>query len=511
MDAWWAVWSAGPMIPTDPALTRVTEAFVEALGPSSLLEFALTDLDHVGVPVWSTWWSEAAGSGTGGIGYGSTEQRARVGALGECIEQVCAVRGLTGATCETGSLRGLRARLGHDAVVDPRLLGLPAGVPFDDDTELVWLQMRRLRDDLGGGAPVWVPAELVASSGSELPATVPPGGWLTTPVTNGLGAGSTLPQALAHAVLEVVQRDGNGLTFRALDSGVVIDLDGVTDPETRAALLLLQQAGVEVLAKLASVDFGMANIDVVGAAPGDDVLSATACGEAVHPDREVAMRKALLEFANARPRKQLMHGPLDAVRAVAPPSYERVIASMDPGAEEQRVLTAMTDWLALPESGWRPLLEASVLRRDTEVAFTDLPSSATAATPLEHLADVVGRLAADGFEVLYRDLSPEDGSVHAVKVLVPGLEVETVAYHRIGERNATRLLSDDRFDLVVVGDAPNGWARIHLTDAARDRLGGDAWLDVEGLDALTEGLLPLYREPSRHTAQLALAAGGPRR
>ncbi|WP_295695162.1 YcaO-like family protein [Lapillicoccus sp.] len=486
----------------DPALERVTESFVRTLGPQSLLEFPLTALDHVGVPVWSTWWSEAAGAGTGGIGYGSTEQRARVGALGECVEHVCAARALAGAHYETGSLRALRAGHGVGAVVDPRRLCLPAGVPFDDDTDLVWLSMRRLEND----SPVWVPAELVASAGSELPSVSPPGGWLTTPVSNGLGAGSTLAQALAHAVLEVVQRDGNGLTFRALDTGCVLDLDAVTDPETRAALDRLAAAGVEVLAKLASVDFGMANIDVVGSAPDDDILSATACGEAVHPDREVALRKALLEFANARPRKQLMHGPLEAVRAIAPPSYERVIASMDPAAEEQRVLTAMVDWLALPETTWRPLVAASVLRRHEIVAFADLPSTPAPGTSEEHLRDVVGRLADEGFEVLYRDLSPGDGSVHAVKVLIPGLEVETVAYHRIGERNAARLLADERFDLVVVGEGPPGWAPIHLTPEGRERLGGDAWLDVEGLDALTTGLLPLYREPSRHTAQHAIAA-----
>jgi len=486
----------------DPSLTRVTDDFVRTLGPHSLLEFPITALDHVGVPVWSTWWSEPSGSGTGGIGYGSTEQRARVGALGECVEHVCAARALTGAPYETGSLQSLRARYGVGGVVDPRLLGLPAGVPFDDDTELVWLPMRRLEDD----GPVWVPAELVASAGPELPPVTPPGGWLTTPVSNGLGAGSSLAQAIAHAVLEVVQRDGNGLTFRALDTGRVIDLDAVTDVETRAALARLEAAGVEVIAKLASVDFGMANIHVVGAAADDDILSATACGEAVHPDREIALRKALLEFANARPRKQLMHGPLDAVRAVAPSSYERVIASMDPAAEEQRVLTAMTDWLVLPETVWRPLLASSVLRRSETVAFGDLPTAPTPGTSEAHLHDVVGRLAAEGFDVLYRDLSPEDEGVHAVKVLVPGLEVETVSYHRLGERNTRRLLADERFDLVRVGDAPSRWSLIHLTSPACDRLGGDAWLDTEALDALITGLLPLYREPSRHTAQQTLAA-----
>lgn len=485
---------------SDPALAHTIETFVATLGADSLSEFALTPLDTVAVPVWATWWT-GDGSATGGIGYGLTEQRARVGALGECVEHVCAWRALRTRARRSGSSADLVAELGPDAVVDPRLLGLPAGVELTDERPLQWLPLRRLRDD----AQVWVPAEFVASSGDELPGEAPPGGWLTVPVSNGLGAGSSLDQAIAHAVLEVLQRDGNGLTFRAMDQGTVIDLEGVTDPVTLSAIDRLRAAGVEVLPKLASTEFGLANVYVVGASPDDDILSATACGEAVHPDREVALRKAVLEFANARARKQFMHGPLDRVIEVAPDDYPTVIAAMDPGLEEQRVLTAMVDWLRLPRRTWRPMVETTVLSRRSVVAFTDLPTSeATSGSAL--LQDVLGRLSAQGYDVLVADFSPSGGGVHAVKVVVPGLEVETVAYARIGERNARRLVEQGRDDLVRVGAQPQGWFRIHLTADGERRLGGPAWLDRGALDALAEGLLPLYREPSRHTAQKVLAA-----
>jgi ribosomal protein S12 methylthiotransferase accessory factor len=112
----------------------------------------------------------------------------------------------------------------------------------------------------------------------------------------------------------------------------------------------------------------------------------------VHPDREVALRKAVLEFANARARKQFMHGPLDRVLSVAPPGYRAVIDAMNPADEEQRVLAAMVHWLGLGEPDWRPMLDATVLRRDSTVPFSSLPT-ATPHDAAELLADVHSRLA----------------------------------------------------------------------------------------------------------------------
>ncbi|MBB2986718.1 YcaO-like family protein [Terracoccus luteus] len=495
----------GDDTPGDPALAAVTDRFVGLLGADNLVEFSLTPFDHVGVPVWQSWWSEGERT-SGGIGYGPTQQRARVGALGECVEHATAARSLPSSRLEEGSLAELRARLGEDAVVDPRTLGLPAGVDFDDDRPLVWWPTRRLRDD----ATVWAPAEFVASSGGELPAP-PPGGWLTTPVSNGLGAGSTRAQAVSHAVLEIFQRDGNGLTFRALDAGRVVELDEVTDPSTLVVLGALRSAGVDVTVKLGATDFGVPNLYVVGTGPGDDVVVATACGEAAHPDREVALSKAVLEFASARARKAFMHGPLERVHDVAPDGYDAIIAAMRPENEEQRVLDAMVEWLRMPEETWRPLVGSTVLRRDTTTAFSSLPTT-TVEGHDALLADVAGRLAAEGFDVLVHDLVDErgaDAGVQAVKALVPGLEVETVAYGRIGERNAARLVALGRDDLLRVGDRPgDGWSRVHLTAAGRERLGGDAWLDRRAVDAVAADLLPLYREPGRHTAQQVLSAGG---
>ena len=111
--------------------------------------------------------------------------------------------------------------------MDPISGCLPAGSSYTPEMELEWVEARRHPD----GETVLVPVEFVATRGADL------GDYKArsciAPITNGLGAGLDPERALAHAVLELLQRDGNGVAFRALDRGIVVDLDGVEDEETR--------------------------------------------------------------------------------------------------------------------------------------------------------------------------------------------------------------------------------------------------------------------------------------
>jgi ribosomal protein S12 methylthiotransferase accessory factor len=290
-----------------------------------------------------------------------------------------------------------------------------------------------------------------------------------------------------------------------MDTGVVVDLAGLRDPDSRALLDRLDAAGIDVLVKLASTDLGVVDVHAVGCSRDRSEpvpVMATACGEAAHPDRETAIRKALHEFASARTRKAFMHGPYDVVLPATPPGYldswrgghppERLV-------EEDRALEAMLAWTRMGTEALVGLLQDTVLARRSTVALADLPTwegddVATA---------VLDRVHGAGFDVL-AELQPSAGDAVAAKVLVPGLEVETMSYGRIGERGVARLL--DRGDpLVAVGDDPGGWARVHLTAEAQERLGGPAWFDRTGADRRVGALYALYREPGRHTVAEVLA------
>ena len=348
------------------------------------------------------------------------------------------------------------------------------------------------------GAERFVPLAAAASSAAELPKGYTP---LFLPVSNGLGAGFSLARALSHGVLELLQRDGNSVRYRAFDRGVAVDVDGLPDDLTDL-LRRVREGGLEPIVKLAATDFGLTNVYVHGPARHNfaPAVSEAANGEACHPDRDTAFRKALLEYTSSRTRLAFDQGPLDRVAEVATLGYlEAHRRYFPPGGEESRALSRMLEWLELSHAELREKLEP-VWRVSERVSWADLPQTRVS-TPEETLALLTERMA--DFGILYLETQSEkarDQGVVTVKAVVPGLEVETASYGRIGARNLRRLLEGES-SLVGIGTPPPGAARVHLRDDDEEALGGPGWFDLAGLEHLVSPLYPLYREPSSHAAQ----------
>ena len=469
---------------SDPAA-----AYRAALPEGTTTELDLRPYDRTGVPVTATVWRSADGARSGhGVGYGATAEAAAIGAWGELAEQVLLDDALLHVEPRTASHRDLVGERGADRVADPRTLVLPAGADVDPDRPLRWLPTTRWAT----GEEVLVPAEFVAPHAGGIAAAPPPGGWLVTPITNGMGAGDTAERAVAHGIGELLQRDGDTVDFRALDTGRVVT--GIDDPETVRLLAELAAAGLEVTVKLDSTEFAVVVHAVARDAAADPPVVLSAIGEAAAPDRAEAVRKAVLELASSRARRAFAFGPLDRVRALHP-GYLAAELAVPLGPQEDRALAAMTAWGRLTTAGLDELL-APLWRRTTEVPYADLPTS-TVTGPVDTLALHRERLA--GFDLLVAPARV--GDVHVAKVLVPGLEVETLSYGRIGERVLRRLL-DRGSDLVGLG-APTTPDRlpVRLTPEATERVGGPAWLDVAAVARTVGELYPLYREPARHAPQ----------
>lgn len=502
-----------PMNPA-PHQTAV-QLYRAALAAGELNEFALSDADRLSIACHSVIFYPDDGPHKGGVGYGATPDVARCGAYGELTEDFWAHDALE----KWPRLRASFADLdqGRDAI-DPLELCLEAGSPYQSDVELEWVEVDRL-----SGGRSWVPVEFVACGWSDLPAVGNPQlgavrrGYLVTPITNGLGAGTSYEMAVAHGLLELLQRDGNGLSIRALATTTAIDAATITDARARALLDEFEAAGIDVVIKLASTDRGIANFYVSGvdrapAANGASSVMALAGGEACHPNSVVALRKALLEFAAARARIAFFHGPLSIAERIAPPDYlDEFRAGFRPADEEARALESMSAWSKRTLDEVRELM-APVHRVEDWVDFAQVPTQAEALgdDPARLLDWVASGLHQDGLEILVADFSPPGGEVFAVKVIVPELEVETLSYGRIGARNVERLIEIACVGgpvLAGVGAAPRAAMPVLLSARAREELGGAAWFDARAAADVVGPLYPIYREPGRHAVELLRELG----
>ena len=491
-----------------PTLPDAAAAYVASMPEGRVELFSLSPLDRTGVSCWNAIFLNQDGTrwhgvAPHGVGYGVDDDSAIIGTTGELAEAVHSATEIHRMERRTSSFNALRAVVGARHIVDPAALCLPAGSPVDAETTLEWVPARRWP----GGETVWLPIDIAACSVGDLSPGYEP---FTTPITNGLGAGPTLDFAIGHGLCELLQRDGNGSGFRAMDRGIALDLgDGPADPRTRALLDRLRGLGIEVIPKFATTEFGTANVYCVGA-ERDGIaapypIMVTAAGEAASLDREHALRKAVFEFAAARMRKVFSHAPLGDIAAVAPPGYlERFRAYHTLGGEESRSLRTMVEWLGLDQAALKGLLADTVLSRRSVQPFDALPSWDGPLSGTGLVEELARRFAAAGMEILYFDYSPPHANgVHVVKAVVPGLEVETMSYHRIGERGVRKLMERDS-PLVGLGAPPSGAAPVRLPAGAAERLGGQPWFDIGAVDRIVGGLYPLYREPEVHSAPIAM-------
>lgn len=481
--------------------------YVDAMPPGDLVAFPLTALDTIGIPVWTVAFFPADAALHGlmpyGVGYGLTDEAAILGSIGEAAEMLWPTLTLQHKHKTSASYADLVRIHGFDAIVDPLTLCLPAGSPYTETCVLDWVEARRPRD----GATVLVPIEVATDNSMGLSPGYKP---FTQLITNGMGAGPDVDWAMGHGLCELLQRDGNGLTFRALDQGIKIEIDDSASP-----LLDLQKrfanAGIEILPKFASDQFGLPNVYCVGRmidghAPATPIM-VTACGEGCHPDRNVALEKAICEFAASRVRKAFAHGPNELVERVAPEGYvKRFLAQAGNASKssDMRAFNAMHDWTTRDAATLERWLSGTVLSIRGSRQFSSIPSS-SASGAKERAKVSIDRMGAHAHDLVYVDLSPDDRSIAVAKTIVPRLEVETMSYYCIGERN-TRKLMDMGSDLICFDNVTHSAVRpVRLTAEALSRIGRQPYFDTAKADAIVGSLYPLYREPEAHHVAQAQA------
>jgi len=346
----------------------------------------VTGLDTLGVPVVMVTRPNARSISVS-QGKGLTLAAARASGLMESIEQWHAERILL--PLKLGSVNELRHR---HRLVDVHGLPRMSTAMLHDDLRLFWVTGM----DMTSGAPTWVPFEVVHTDFS-LPLQAASGALVMS--SNGLASGNHPLEAVSHALCELIERDAS--TQWRLSSPEVmrrarVDLSTVDDPSCRMILERLEGADVRVFVWDITSDIGVPAYycAIVDRAPSALRPLGPVSGSGCHPERGVALLRALTEAAQSR--LTIITGARDDIRAQGNGPDEDFVAA-------QRFHV---------EHGAAP----------AERSFQDAPNHAGEALD-DDVAWEIERLRAAGFhQIVAVDLTRIELGIPVVRVVIPGLE-----------------------------------------------------------------------------------------
>ncbi len=268
---------------------------------------------------------------------------------------------------------------------------LPAGMRSrTDDTRLLWIE----GENLVTSEPKLVPFEMVHA---DYASPVKPGHGIFPASTNGLASGRDRSAAAVAAICEVIERDALSVWHQLslpARSATRIDLSTIDDPACLWAAERFAKAGLELAVWDVTSDLAVPTFLALIYEASGQRRSHVGLGSGSHPDRSVALLRALTEAAQTR--LTYISGSRDDLEAQE---------FTDFGQAQKRQLAD-------------DLLRAGPPRR----AVADGPSfsSGTAQANLDWL---VARLTASGLtEIVAVDLAKEAIGIPVVRVVVPGLE-----------------------------------------------------------------------------------------
>jgi ribosomal protein S12 methylthiotransferase accessory factor len=273
----------------------------------------------------------------------------------------------------------------------------------------MWIEGR----DILSSEPRMLPFELVHAD-----FTVPrqPGSGYFLLSTNGLASGNSMSEAILHGTCEVIERDAAtlfSLDFK-LSEARRLDLESVNDGDCRATLTKLVNASLVVAVWDITTDVGVAafRCQIMERTAGHHGVTIPAEGHGCHPNRAVALVRALTEAAQAR--VTAISGARDDI---GPDLY---------GLVEDPVLL----------ESWRNSLYST----NGKHQFLQVPNASLETTE-DELAHVLSCLSSVGFaDVIMVDLSPTPSELCAVvRIVVPGLEGPLHRHYAPGPRGRANI------------------------------------------------------------------------
>lgn len=246
--------------------------------------------------------------------------------------------------------------------------------PFEAGRPVDWLQAR----DLHGGPPRYVPAACCLMW-YKFQAGEPR---FASADTIGCGSGRTFDDALAHALLEWIERDAMSLWWYNRAGRPAVRLESFEDPQLLSAAESLRAIGRRLFLLDCTTDFGIpVYISVAPRLDGSELLFASAA----HPSPRVAAWKAASEAAQVWTTAQTTGRLPDSLRP----------------------------WLLQETLSTQPYLEP--------YGEIDAPPEPPPLTTAEQISLILEKLQAAGLRAYAVDQSRPDVLLHTARAIVPGL------------------------------------------------------------------------------------------
>jgi len=377
--------------------------FFPAMGITRVAD--ITGLDVIGLPVVTVCRPNSRAVSVS-LGKGLDLAAAKASGVMESIEAFMAER--VTLPLVLGSVNDLGS---SHPLVDVDLLPRTADSVYHPDAPILWIEGRELLS----GARRWVPYEMVHTA-YTLPRPTGTGCFVAT--SNGLASGNHLLEAISHAICETVERDAATLhSVRAPEdtASCRIDPRTVDDPGCCEALDRLARAGMSVTIWDITSDTGIPafRCQIAERRRPPVVTAHDAEGMGCHPDRNVALLRALTEAAQSR--LGVISGARDDPAGwdyARGTDQEAPAPAADPSGEAARDFTAVAG------------LDSDSFDADVAWELAALRSIGIS-------------------EVVAVDLTHQDFGIPVVRVIIPGLEgpVTTVPACRLGQR-AAKLAGD---------------------------------------------------------------------
>ena len=343
----------------------------------------LTGLDRTGIPVVMVCRPNARSSAVFN-GKGMNIAAAQASALMEAAETWHAEN--IRLPLQFASFADLQGRV---PVVDVDGLPRTPTPRFDPHLPILWIEGRNLMDD---GA-IWLPFEIVHADSRM---SGPPLSGALAMSTNGLASGNRFPEAVRHGLCELIERDATSLWRQASTPEQDcrrLNLATIDDPRSLAILEKLAKGELDVAVWDITSDVGAASFQchVVDRAGESGHLGV---GAACHPEREIALLRAILEAAQVRTTYII-----GSREDIEPGDY-------DPATLRRRNAEARA--LMRQSEGGRDFLSVASTRFDTAEA---------------EVAWLLDRLRSIGLkQAIEVDLTRPEIGISVVRMIVPGLE-----------------------------------------------------------------------------------------